>query len=230
MKTVVNISALNKIFNDGQAQVNALEDVNLQIHEGEFVSVSGPSGCGKSTLLSILGLLDVPSAGSYELAGTDTASLGVDARALVRNKHLGFVFQSFNLIESLTVYENVALPLEHRNASEDEIKQQVVKQLKAVNMDNRMWHKPNQLSGGQQQRVAIARALVGEPDLLLVDEPTGNLDSENGDAVMHLLQELNRSGTTIVMVTHDERYSHMAKRQIKLLDGKVLMERNSEVA
>ena len=180
--------------------------------------------------MNILGLLDTATDGQYVLADIDTKSLSVDQRSKVRNKHIGYVFQSFNLIDSLTVFENVALPLEHRGASAKNIKLAVEKQLAAVNMSGSLEHTPNQLSGGQQQRVAIARALVGEPDLLLVDEPTGNLDSQNGDAVMQLLIELNKLGTTIVMVTHDERYSSMAKRQIRLFDGKVLVEEQEAVA
>ena len=230
MKTLVTINNINKIYQQGQVNTHALQDVSLQIQEGEFIAISGPSGCGKSTLLSILGLLDTASDGQYVLADIDTKTLNVDQRSQIRNKHIGYVFQSFNLIDSLTVFENVALPLEHRGASKKDIKSAVEKQLAAVNMTGRLDHTPSQLSGGQQQRVAIARALVGEPDLLLVDEPTGNLDSQNGDAVMQLLLELNRQGTTIVMVTHDERYSRMAKRQIRLFDGKVLVEQQEAVA
>lgn len=175
-------------------------------------------------------MLDTPTDGDYQLANIDTHSLNVDQRSSVRNKHIGYVFQSFNLIDSLTVFENVALPLEHRGTPSKEITAAVEQQLAAVNMSGRLNHKPSQLSGGQQQRVAIARALVGSPDLLLVDEPTGNLDSQNGDAVMQLLLELNKQGATVVMVTHDERYSQMAQRQIRLFDGKVLVEHQEAVA
>lgn len=230
MKTLVTINNINKVYQQGQVNTHALQNVSLEIKQGEFIAISGPSGCGKSTLLSILGLLDSATDGQYILADIDTKSLSVDQRSKVRNKHIGYVFQSFNLIDGLTVFENVALPLEHRGTSTKNIKAAVEKQLAAVNMSGRLNHTPSQLSGGQQQRVAIARALVGEPDLLLVDEPTGNLDSQNGDAVMQLLVELNKLGTTIVMVTHDERYSQMAKRQIRLFDGKVMVEHQEAVA
>ena len=230
MTALVTINNINKVYSKGQVKTHALQDVSLTINKGEFIAISGASGCGKSTLLSILGLLDTLTDGHYQLANIDTQSLKIDQRSSVRNKHIGYVFQSFNLIDSLTVFENVALPLEHRGASSKEIKTAVEKQLAAVNMSARLDHKPNQLSGGQQQRVAIARALVGNPDLLLVDEPTGNLDSQNGDAVMQLLLDLNKQGATVVMVTHDERYSQMAQRQIRLFDGKVLVEHQEAVA
>ncbi|MEL0641558.1 ABC transporter ATP-binding protein [Pseudoalteromonas aliena] len=229
MTTLVTINNINKVYSKGQVKTHALQDVSLTINKGEFIAISGASGCGKSTLLSILGLLDTPTDGHYQLANIDTHSLKVDQRSSVRNKHIGYVFQSFNLIDSLTVFENVALPLEHRGVSSKEIKIAVEKQLAAVNMSARLDHKPNQLSGGQQQRVAIARALVGNPDLLLVDEPTGNLDSQNGDAVMQLLLDLNKQGATVVMVTHDERYSQMAQRQIRLFDGKILVEHQEAI-
>lgn len=230
MTTLVTIKNINKVYSKGQVKTHALQDISLTIDKGEFIAISGASGCGKSTLLSILGLLDTPTNGHYQLANIDTHSLKVDQRSSVRNKHIGYVFQSFNLIDSLTVFENVALPLEHRGTPSKEIQAAVEKQLAAVNMSARLNHKPNQLSGGQQQRVAIARALVGNPDLLLVDEPTGNLDSQNGDAVMQLLLELNKQGATVVMVTHDERYSQMAQRQIRLFDGKVIAEHQEDVA
>lgn len=221
---IVTLKGISKEFNQGQSvKTLALKDVSMTINKGEFVAITGPSGCGKSTLLSILGLLDTPTNGQYQLTDINTQGLKVDQRSHIRNRHVGYVFQSFNLIDSLTVFENVALPLEHRGAKKPDIEQAVVKYLTAVNMMDRVHHKPNQLSGGQQQRVAIARALVGEPELLLVDEPTGNLDSENGDEVMLLLQKLNSQGVTIVMVTHDERYSHMAQRQVRLLDGQVVV-------
>ncbi|CAM3007361.1 ABC transporter ATP-binding protein [Pseudoalteromonas distincta] len=229
MTTLVTINNINKVYSKGQVKTHALQDVSLTINKGEFIAISGASGCGKSTLLSILGLLDTPTNGNYQLANIDTHSLKVDQRSSVRNKHIGYVFQSFNLIDNLTVFENVALPLEHRGVSSSEIKTAVEKQLAAVNMSARLDHKPSQLSGGQQQRVAIARALVGNPDLLLVDEPTGNLDSQNGDAVMQLLLDLNKQGATVVMVTHDERYSQMAQRQIRLFDGKVLVEHQEAI-
>lgn len=230
MKTIVKLDGINKVFQKGQIATHALNNVSLTINEGEFIAISGPSGCGKSTLLSILGLLDSPSSGTYQLSNIDTQNLKFDERTRVRNLHIGYVFQSFNLIETLTVRENVGLPLEHRGVAQKEIDEQVEKLLEAVNLSERIDYFPNQLSGGQQQRVAIARALVGKPDLLLVDEPTGNLDSQNGDAVMQLLSALNAQGVTIVMVTHDERYGRMAKRQIRLFDGKVMVEHEEAVA
>lgn len=230
MKTIVKLDGINKVFQKGQIATHALNNVSLTINEGEFIAISGPSGCGKSTLLSILGLLDSPSSGTYQLSNIDTQNLKFDERTRVRNLHIGYVFQSFNLIETLTVRENVGLPLEHRGVAQKQIDEQVEKLLEAVNLSERIDYFPNQLSGGQQQRVAIARALVGKPDLLLVDEPTGNLDSQNGDAVMQLLSALNAQGVTIVMVTHDERYGRMAKRQIRLFDGKVMVEHEEAVA
>ncbi len=230
MTALVTIKNINKVYSKGQVKTHALQDVSLTISKGEFIAISGSSGCGKSTLLSILGLLDTPTDGHYKLANIDTHSLNIDQRSFVRNKHIGYVFQSFNLIDNLTAFENVALPLEHRGASSKEIKTAVEQQLAAVNMSAYSSHKPSQLSGGQQQRVAIARALVGNPDLLLVDEPTGNLDSQNGDAVMALLLTLNKQGATIIMVTHDERYSQMAQRQIRLFDGKLLVEHQETIA
>jgi len=224
MTIIVNINDIQKEFNEGQITTNVLKDISLTINKGEFIAISGPSGCGKSTLLSILGLLDTPTSGEYQLANINTKGLTVDECSKIRNKHIGYVFQSFNLIDSLTVYENVALPLEHREKRPKNIEQLVEEKLIAVNMADRSHHLPNQLSGGQQQRVAIARALVGSPELLLVDEPTGNLDSENGDAVMLLLKKLNEQGVTVIMVTHDERYSQMASRQIRLFDGRVIVE------
>lgn len=229
-KTLIKLEHISKKFGDGQIKSTVLSDISLTIKEGEFVAISGPSGCGKSTLLSILGLLDTPSEGQYHLTSINTDGLKVDQRAVIRNQHIGFVFQSFNLIDGLNIFDNVALPLEHRGASSTHIKTKVEEKLIAVNLSSRSLQYPNQLSGGQQQRVAIARALVGEPDLLLVDEPTGNLDSQNGDAVMQLLLELNKQGKTIVMVTHDERYSRMAQRQVKLFDGKILLEKTEAVA
>lgn len=228
MKTVVSMTNIHKHYANRQIETNALQGIELSIYEGEFVAVTGPSGCGKSTLLSIMGLMDTASKGSYKIAGIDTRGLSVDQRTQIRNRHIGYVFQSFNLIDSLTVFENVALPLEHRGTSRTEIKQRVSQCLEQVGMGHRAGYKPNQLSGGQQQRIAIARALVGNPDLMLVDEPTGNLDSKNGDQVMQLLSDLNASGSTIVMVTHDSRYSRCASRQIQLLDGKIVLEKNMQ--
>jgi putative ABC transport system ATP-binding protein len=224
MKNVVTMKNIHKRYDGQQIETHALQGVTLEINQGEFVAITGPSGCGKSTLLSIMGLMDSASEGDYQIAQIPTNNLKVDQRTQIRNEHIGYVFQSFNLIDSLTVFENVALPLEHRNVKAKEIKQRVEEVLAQVDMAHRQSYRPNQLSGGQQQRIAIARALVGKPDLILVDEPTGNLDSKNGDQVMALLENLNKNGSTIVMVTHDSRYSRCANRQIQLLDGKIVTE------
>jgi len=227
--TVVSMNNIHKKYIGSEIETLALQGISLEIHSGEFVAITGPSGCGKSTLLTIMGLLDSASDGEYEISGIDTKGLSVDQRTQVRNQHIGYVFQSFNLIDSMTVFDNVALPLEHRGEKPEAIKAAVFDALDKVGMQHRVNYKPNQLSGGQQQRVAIARALVGKPDLILVDEPTGNLDTKNGDAVMKLLMELNQQGATIVMVTHDSRYSGLVNRQVQLLDGKIVGEKQMRV-
>ena len=219
--TLIRMEGVKKIFYTDEIETHALEDIHLRIDRGEFVSIAGPSGCGKSTLLAILGLLDSPSAGEYKLNGNSVAALGISDRTRIRNREIGFIFQSFNLIGDLTVYENVELPLTYRGMGSLERKQKVQAALERVGMTQRAKHYPAQLSGGQQQRVAVARALVGDPLILLADEPTGNLDSKNGDAVMDLLRELHQNGATICMVTHDPRYASVADRTIHLFDGAV---------
>jgi len=221
---VIDMQGLTKVFLTDEVETHALEGIDLQIKRGEFVSISGPSGCGKSTLLSIVGLLDSPTAGSYELNGKPVQDLSMSERARVRNREIGFIFQAFNLIGDLTVYENVELPLTYRGMLSSERKKRVIESLEKVGMAHRMKHYPSQLSGGQQQRVAVARALGGQPSILLADEPTGNLDSTNGEAVMDLLRELHREGATICMVTHDPRYSRHADRTVHLFDGKLIGE------
>jgi len=222
--TIISLKNLSKNYTNSDIEIQALNDINLEICKGDYLSISGPSGCGKSTLLSILGLLDSPSQGDYFIENVDTNALSMDQQAELRNLHIGFVFQSFNLIDELSVFDNVALPLTYREEAlnQEEIEKRVIGALTQVEMEHRQGHKPNQLSGGQQQRVAIARALAGTPSILLVDEPTGNLDSKNGDAVMDLLNNLNKQGTTICMVTHDARYAGHASKQVHLLDGKMV--------
>ena len=220
----IQMTNISKTFETDEMETHALKDINVTIYEGDYVSISGPSGCGKSTLLSILGLLDTPSDGDYFIEGTKVSDLSLDQAAEIRNSKIGFIFQSFNLIDELSVFDNVALPLRYKaqKPSSQQINDRVMECLKLVGMSHRTSHKPNQLSGGQQQRIAIARALVAEPAILLVDEPTGNLDSNSGDQVMEVLEKLNDQGTTICMVTHDPRYADMAKVQLKLLDGAIL--------
>jgi putative ABC transport system ATP-binding protein len=223
--TLIQIEQLTKVFYTDEIETHALSGVHLSIARGEYVAMSGPSGCGKSTLLSILGLLDTPTAGQYTLNGKEVANLKFSDRSRIRNQEIGFIFQSFNLIGDLTVYENVELPLTYRaGMAASERKDRVMKSLERVNMAHRMRHYPAQLSGGQQQRVAVARALAGSPSILLADEPTGNLDSKNGEAVMKLLKELHDEGSTICMVTHDPRFAKHADREVHLFDGKVVSE------
>lgn len=223
-KIKIEMRGVTKVFETDEVETHALKNIDLSIYEGEYISISGPSGCGKSTLLTLLGLLDAPTSGEYFIDGEDASSLTLNQSAEIRNEKIGFVFQSFNLIDELTVYNNIALPLlynDRKKFSESEIEARVMSSLKKVDMCHRSSHSPSQLSGGQQQRVAIARALVADPVILLVDEPTGNLDSKNGDAVMALLKDLNHNGTTICMVTHDPRYANQAVKKLYLLDGEI---------
>ncbi len=221
---LIVLEGIKKVFYTDEVETHALAEVHMSVAEGEYVAISGPSGCGKTTLLSILGLLDTPSDGKYTLANEPVAGLSAADRARVRNRQIGFIFQAFNLIGDLTVYENVELPLTYRGMSAAERKDRVQKALERVGMSHRMKHYPAQLSGGQQQRVAVARAVAGDPAILLADEPTGNLDSANGEQVMDLLRELHRGGATICMVTHDPRYTQHADREIHLFDGRVVEE------
>jgi len=228
----IKMTGISKVFETEDLETHALKSIDLTINAGDYVSISGPSGCGKSTLLSLLGLLDMPSGGEYFIEGINVTDLSLDEAAEIRNRKIGFIFQSFNLIDELSVFDNVALPLRYQDKvpSDSEIKKRVDECLSLVDMTHRTSHKPNQLSGGQQQRIAIARALVAEPAILLVDEPTGNLDSKSGDQVMDVLEKLNEQGTTICMVTHDPRYADMAKTQLKLLDGAILTTPEMQVA
>ena len=221
---LIKLEGLTKVFYTDEVETHALAGVHLQIERGEYVAISGPSGCGKSTLLSILGLLDSPTEGSYVLNSKPVQSLNLGDRARIRNREIGFIFQSFNLIGDLTVYENVELPLTYRGMKASERKERVQQALERVGMGHRSKHLPSQLSGGQQQRVAVARALVGAPSIMLADEPTGNLDSKNGDSVMGLLRELNRAGSTLCIVTHDPRFARHADRAIHLFDGQIVEE------
>jgi len=220
--TLIKMAGVKKVFHTDEVETHALSDIQLEIERGEYLAIAGPSGCGKSTLLAILGLLDSPTEGSYELNGKSVAALKLSDRTRIRNREIGFIFQAFNLIGDLTVYENVELPLTYRGMSSAERKQKTNNALERVGMAHRAKHFPAQLSGGQQQRVAVARALAGDPLILLADEPTGNLDSKNGDAVMELLKELHQNGATICIVTHDPRYAHHAERTIYLFDGRIV--------
>ncbi len=221
---LIKLDGVTKAFFTDDVETHALSGIHLEIKRGDYVAISGPSGCGKSTLLSILGLLDTPTEGSYTLNGHAVADLNLAQRARIRNREVGFIFQSFNLIGDLTVFENVELPLTYRGMAASERKTRVTAALERVGMAHRARHLPSQLSGGQQQRVAVARALVGEPAILLADEPTGNLDSRNGEAVMELLSELHRGGATICMVTHDPRFARSADCTVQLFDGRVVEE------
>ena len=229
MNKMIQIENISKVFRTTEVETVALNHVNLEVKEGEFVAIMGPSGCGKSTLLNILGLLDNPSGGSYELMGQEVAQLKERDRTKFRKGNIGFVFQSFNLIDELNVFENVELPLKYLNMSASERKQRVTAMLKRMNISHRAQHFPQQLSGGQQQRVAIARAVISNPNLVLADEPTGNLDSKNGKEVMDLLTELNSEGTTIVMVTHSQKDASVAQRTINLFDGRIVSDVRNEL-
>ncbi|MDY4294852.1 MULTISPECIES: ABC transporter ATP-binding protein [unclassified Xanthomonas] len=222
---LIHLHGLSKVFHTEEVETHALAEIALDVAPGDFVAITGPSGCGKSTLLSILGLLDAPSGGTYRLNGRSVAELDTVGRARIRNAEIGFIFQAFNLIADLTVEENVALPLTYRDgAQRSQIRQRVREVLELVGMQHRHKHYPGQLSGGQQQRVAVARALAGNPTILLADEPTGNLDSRNGEAVMQLLEQLHDHGTTLCMVTHDPAFARRAQRIVHMLDGRIVDE------
>jgi putative ABC transport system ATP-binding protein len=223
-QTLIKLEGVTKVFYTDEVETHALSGIHMEIRRGEYVSIAGPSGCGKSTLLSIIGLLDSPTDGSYILNSKAVAKLNLAERARIRNREIGFIFQSFNLIGDLTVFENVELPLTYRGMKSAERRTRVTEALEKVGMAHRAKHLPSQLSGGQQQRVAVARALVGQPLILLADEPTGNLDSRNGEAVMELLRELHRQGATICMVTHDPRFARHADRTVHLFDGRIVEE------
>jgi putative ABC transport system ATP-binding protein len=222
---LIRLEGIKKVFYTDEVETHALSEIHLEIKHGEYIAIAGPSGCGKTTLLSILGLLDTPTEGTYTLDNQPVARLSASDRARVRNRQIGFIFQAFNLIGDLTVYENVELPLTYRGMASEERRKRVQSALERVGMSHRMKQFPAQLSGGQQQRVAVARAVAGDPAILLADEPTGNLDSTNGEAVMELLRELHQGGATICMVTHDPRYARHADRSVHLFDGKVVEER-----
>ena len=219
---LIRLEGVSKVFFTDEVETHALSKVDLEVRDGEYVAISGPSGCGKSTLLSILGLLDTPTEGVYRLRGESVEKLKASQRARIRNRQIGFIFQAFNLIGDLTVFENVELPLAYRGMGKKERRERVETALERVGMTHRLKHYPAQLSGGQQQRVAVARALGGSPSVLLADEPTGNLDSKNGKAVMDLLGEVHESGSTICMVTHDPRFEAYAERIVRLFDGKIV--------
>ncbi|MDA7644255.1 MAG: ABC transporter ATP-binding protein [Verrucomicrobiales bacterium] len=221
-KSIIQLTNIQKVFHTDDVETHALSNINLSVTEGEFIAIAGPSGCGKSTLLSLLGLLDTPTSGEYLLSGQSVADLAFSQRATIRNREIGFIFQSFNLIGDLTIEENVDLPLTYRGMPLTERKERVAAALEKVDMSHRLKHYPSQLSGGQQQRVAVARALVGDPSTLLADEPTGNLDSKNGEAVMQLLTALHADGATICMVTHNPEFYDYTERVVHLMDGKIV--------
>lgn len=225
MESLIRLDGVTKVFTTDEVETHALAGIHLDVKKGDYLAIAGPSGCGKSTLLAILGLLDSSSSGEYVLNGRPVQGLKLSERARIRNREIGFIFQAFNLIGDLTVYENVELPLTYRGMPSSERKKRVHESLERVGMGHRVKHYPSQLSGGQQQRVAVARALAGDPAILLADEPTGNLDSTNGEAVMDLLRELHRGGATICMVTHDPRYAKYADRSIHLFDGRIVEEK-----
>ncbi len=228
---LIRLDGVSKVFYTEEVETHALSSVHLDVQEGQYLAIAGPSGCGKTTLLSILGLLDTPTDGTYLLNGEPVANLSASDRARIRNREIGFIFQAFNLIGDLTVYENVELPLTYRDGMPSaERKRRVQESLERVGMSHRVNHYPAQLSGGQQQRVAVARAIAGKPSVLLADEPTGNLDSVNGEAVMGLLQELHRDGATIIMVTHDPRYAEHAERTVHLFDGQIVRDERNPAA
>jgi len=227
---LIRLDQVSKVFITDEVETHALAGIHFELKKGEYLSIAGPSGCGKSTLLAILGLLDTPSDGTYYLNGKPVTGLKLSERARIRNREIGFIFQAFNLIGDLTVYENVELPLTYRGMPGSERKRRVQEALERVGMSHRMKHYPSQLSGGQQQRVAVARALGGDPLILLADEPTGNLDSANGEAVMSLLKELHTAGATVCMVTHDPRYAEFADRTIRLFDGRIVEEKVESAA
>ena len=227
---LIRMEGIKKVFRADEVETHALAGIHLAIERGEYISVAGPSGCGKTTLLSLVGLLDTPTEGAYSLNGQSVANLSFVERARIRNREVGFIFQSFNLIGDLTVFENVELPRSYRGLNAGERRRRVEEALEKVGMTHRMRHYPAQLSGGQQQRVAVARALAGKPSILLADEPTGNLDSRNGEAVMALLRDLHRDGATICMVTHDPRFARFADRTIHLFDGRIVEEYAEEPA
>ncbi len=227
-QSLIRLEKVTKVFTTDEVETHALSGVHLEIKSGEYVAIGGPSGCGKSTLLSILGLLDSPTDGAYVLNGRPVQDLNLGERARIRNREIGFIFQSFNLIGDLTVFENVELPLTYRGMRAPERAKKANEALEKVGMGHRARHLPSQLSGGQQQRVAVARALVGDPLMLLADEPTGNLDSKNGDAVMEMLRGLHRTGSTICMVTHDPRFARHADRTVHLFDGRIVDESKVE--